>query len=189
MNIPTMTMKKIADAAPHELRKYAADVLNLDLTGSESDAEVLALVQRAQPGNENIFVEQTPVDDEAPLTGSFDTINHEEAGRVTGSLGRSDPRVVINIPFQGEDNIGRADVAVGVNGVIWQIKRNHNVTVPWRVVVALGLTVQDIVRHDMEKDEVIITPTMRFPVTFPEGRPDPAVIEAWMERTAEAFCP
>lgn len=189
MNAPTMQMKKLAEATPHELRAFATTFLNLDLSGSESDAEILAMIQTAQPGNENIFVMEMPASEE-PAFGSFDVIVDEPDGRISGSLGRgTDPRVKINIPFTGEDNIGRADVAVGVNGVIWQIRRGQDVDVPWRVVEALGLTLQDIVRHDMEKDEVIITKAMRFPIQFPEGRPSADVIKAWHEKTDEAFCP
>lgn len=188
MNMPVMQQKAIADAAPHELRAYATTFLNLDLTGSENDVEILAAIQRAQPNIETIFVLEMPQSDE-PAFGTFDAIAEEPSDRIAGSLGRSDPRVVINIPFTGEDTIGRADVPVGVNGVVWGLKRGQNCTVPWRVVEALGLTLQDIVRHDMEKDEVIVTQAMRYPIQFPEGRPSADVIKAWHEATDDAFCP
>lgn len=179
--------KLLADAEPHEIRAFATNFLNLDMTGSENDAEVLAMVERAQPGISLIFVEEKE-EAEGPLTGTYDIIQQDD-GRLTGSLGRGDPRVVINIPFGSEDTIGRADVGVGVNGVVWQLRRGQNIKVPWRVVEALGLTEQDVIRHDMEKDEVIITKAMRFPIQFPEGMPSRETIAEWRERTDDSFCP
>ncbi|WP_375188407.1 hypothetical protein [Sphingobium yanoikuyae] len=187
--------KPIAEAQPHELRAYATNFLNLETTGSETDAEVLALIQRAQPGISMIFVLNAPSADDEPITGSYDVIADEPAAtqeahdRIAGSLGRGDPRVEIFIPMSGEDNIGRADVGVGVNGVIWQLKRGQNIEVPWRVVEALGLTEQDIIRHDMDKDEVIVTKAMRFPIQFPKGMPNPDIIKEWRARTDSSFCP
>lgn len=185
---PTVTQKPIAEAQPHELRSYATNFLNLEMTGSESDADVLALIQRASPGIEQIFIMQMPTGDE-PAAGTFDVAAETPVERMSGSTGRGDPRVTINIPFTGEDNIGRADVGVGVNGVVWQIRRGVDVEVPWRVVEALGLTEQDIIRHDMERDEVLVTKAMRFPINFPRGMPSPEAIRAWRERTDAAFCP
>ena len=186
--------KPIAEAEPYELRAYATNFLNLDLTGRETDAEILAAIQRAQPGIALIFVQEVEQLDDEPATGTFDVIADAPASqvntdRIAGSLGRGDPRVEIFIPMSGEDNIGRADVGVGVNGVIWQLKRGQNIEVPWRVVEALGLTEQDIIRHDMDKDEVIITKAMRFPIQFPKGMPHPDIIKEWRERTDSAFCP
>lgn len=181
--------KKLTDAAPHEVRAYATNFLNLEMTGSESDAEVIALVTRAQPGSDQIFVQ---ADDEAlqdvePL-GQTMTIN--DTSRIAGSTGRGDPRVIINIPVgSGDDVISRSDVGVGVNGVVWQLKRGVDLDVPWRVVVALGLTEQDIVRHDFENDSVIVTRAMRFPVNFPRGAPDRDVIRAWHEATDDLVMP
>jgi hypothetical protein len=185
--------KKITDAKPYEIRAYATNFLNLELSGSESDAEVLAIVQRAQPGSDQIFVmsdEELP-GDPMPL-GHVTTEAPLNTDRIAGSTGRGDPRVVINIPSTGEENVGRADVGVGVNGVVWQLKRNTDIEVPWRVVEALGLTVQDIVRHQPGRDnevEVIVTQAMRFPIQFPQGMPSRQEIEEWHERTDGAFCP
>jgi hypothetical protein len=81
-----------------------------------------------------------------------------------------------------------ADVGVGVNGMVWQLKRDVNLDVPWRVVEALGLTDQDIVRHT-EEGEVVITTSRRVQVQFPLGMPSMDDIKAWRARTDDVFCP
>ncbi len=188
----TIKVMKIADTSPGDRRAYVANVLNLDVTGSETDSQITAMIAAAQPGSDTIFVavdDATAIDAaDAQTDAAAQPVADDSAGRLAGSLGRGDPRVTILIPAT-DDVIGRADVVVGVNGVIWQLKRSVDLDVPWRVVEALGLTVQDIVRHDIEKDEVIITKTPRYTVTYPRGMPPRDLIEAWFERTKNEKLP
>ena len=188
----SISMKPIEEASAYELRAFATNFLNLEMTGSESDVEVKALIQRAQPEAKTIFVNSEEADEAMPL-GQTTTISSDDAyagERQAGSLGKQDPRVIINSPVgSGDDVLSRSDVAVGVNGVVWQIKRGVDVDVPLRVVEALGLTEQDIVRHNFEDDSVIVTKAMRFPINFPKGKPSDEVMKAWHDRVDDLVMP
>jgi hypothetical protein len=175
--------KAIDEASAEERRAYATTFLNLDLVGTESDDDILAKIRAAQPGLATIFVQIEP--EPVPET---ELLPEEQAGRMAGSLGRGDPRAVIFIPnVETDDNTGSADIYVGVNGKGWQLKRGVDLPVPWRVVEALGLTLQDIIRHD-DEGNVIKTAAMRFPVQVMK-RPTDEQIAEWHKRTDDQFCP
>ena len=175
--------KSIAETSPEERRAYATTFLNLDLTGTESDDDILAKITAAQPGLATIFVQVEP----APVPED-ELLPEEQAGRMAGTLGRGDPRAIIFIPnVESDDSTGSADIFVGVNGKGWQLKRGVDLPVPWRVVEALGLTAQDIIRHN-EQGDVIKTTAMRFPVQVLKA-PSAEEIAAWHERTDNQFCP
>lgn len=187
---------EIAEATAHQRLIYAQDILNLELEGNETEEQVLAQIQKAQPGNSKIFVEMAPPENVQDQAAAAAKAAAEEAppaqdGRITGSLGKGDPICTIMIQaMNNEDGSGNDDVAVGVNGRIWQLMRGHDLVVPWRVVAAIGLCEQDLVRHD-EDGTVKITKAMRFPISFPDPSKIPSKEEvlAWEERTNDAFCP
>lgn len=181
---------KLEDASAHQRLTYARDILNLELDTAHTDEQVMGLIRSAQPGNANIFVadEHESVQD---ASGRIDAPMPEIAGnndRVAGSLGKDDPRALIRIPsIETEDGTGGADVAVGVNGRTWQLRRGEDLDVPWRVVEALKLTKEDIVRHDDVGDQTVRT-VDRVPFQILQG-PSAAEIAAWSQRVGNQFCP
>lgn len=172
------------EAKPEQLRDFALKFLNLDLERNATDAEVRSAIEMAQPGVNTIFVEQ----DTAPDIERIEPPEGDAVDRLSGSFGRNDPRAVIRIlEVETEDGTGGHDVPVGVNGRVWQLKRGVDLPVPWRVVEALGLTIQDIVRHS-EDGEVIVRQSARVPITVVQ-RPSEEAIAAWHAETDAQFCP
>jgi hypothetical protein len=155
----------IDHATPEQLRAFATDFLNLEIADDASDEQVSSAIDRAQPGVKTIFVleadEQQPAIGAAPLPEDQDLPPEERrpeeaAGRAQGSLGKDDPRWVINIPIiETEDGSGSRDVMVGVNGRAWQMQRGHDINVPHRVVVALDNAVEQVLRHDPDTGDEI----------------------------------
>lgn len=192
---PTIKPKLIAESTPEERRAYAINFLNLDITPSASDDDVHSAIRQAQPDVTTIFVAVQP---DAPFILGTEPLPdaalapEEQAGRSQGSLGRGDPRAVIFIqPVESADGTGNEDVYVGVNGRGWQLRRGVDLNVPWRVVEALDLTIQDIVRHrddEGHEGEEVVTQAHRFPVTVRKA-PSEEEVAAWHERTDELFCP
>lgn len=190
---------KLEDATAAQRLTYARTFLNLDgIDEAASDEQVISAIRSAQPNSPNIFIEE--VDPEAlqhraqsasPIGMQFSDPEAEADGAtMRGSLGKGDPRATIFIrKVDQADGLGGHDVPVGVNGVIWQLKRNEDLNVPWRVVEALGLTDQDIIRHDADTGDVKVTTSRRIVVEFPYGMPAYDEIKAWRERTDSKFCP
>jgi hypothetical protein len=96
--------KKYEDAQPGQIREYATTFLQLDLKGTESDAEILAAVKRAQPGQEYIFVKFDEPEELQQVGGNVtaadlpDVRFVDDAARGKGTFGRNDPRCQIMIP-------------------------------------------------------------------------------------------
>jgi hypothetical protein len=197
------TPKKIEDASARERLTYARTFLNLDgIDETASDEQVIAAIRGAQPNSPNIFVEELNQEEQDhraqaarqqssgnPMNMQLGVAEEGDGEQQKGSLGKDDPRATIFIrAVDQSDGLGGHDVPVGVNGVIWQLKRNEDLNVPWRVVEALGLTDQDIVRHTEEGD-VTVTTSRRVVVEFPYGMPSYESIKAWREQTDAKFCP
>lgn len=181
----------LADATPDQLRDFATKFLNLPLEDGESDSAILAKIQAAQPGSTLIFVNEpdTPEEAAATETAEVELRPEEQIGRSTGTLGEGDPRAVIFIPIS-EMPGGSGDVFVGVNGRAWQLKRGHDLNVPWRVVVALQNAEATIVEHSQEEGsvgDVIERNALRYPFHFKQ-QPPQADIDAWHERVKDMFC-
>lgn len=168
------------EATPEQLRHYATHFLNLELEPGE---DALAAIERAQPGQTTIFALE-----DAPVIGNVaDAAPDVVEGASMGSLGRDDPKWTVIIPVvESDDNSGKLDVMVGVNGRAWQIRRGVEVTIPHRVKVALDNAESEIVRHD-DAGEVDIRKAKRFPpqvITMPRQEE----IDAWFEKTKDQFC-
>lgn len=179
MAIKTISMD---EATEEQLRAYVTNFLNIEL-GSGDDARTA--IARAQPDATFIFV----LEQEAVVAHAADAPAGEDtgAGGMLGSLGRDDPKWVLNIPIvESDDNSGKNDVLVGVNGRAWQIKRGVDVTVPHRVVIALDNAIADQVRHD-DEGNVSITKAKRFSYQTIE-RPSAAEIAAWDQKVGAEFC-
>jgi hypothetical protein len=185
--------KKYEDAQPGQIREYATTFLQLDLKGTESDAEILAAVKRAQPGQEYIFVKFDEPEELQQVGGNVtaadlpDVRFVDDAARGKGTFGRNDPRCQIMIP-PADTPDGNVDVAVGVNGVVWQLKRGVDLDVPLRVWLALMAAQQELVTHNQETHDTIISTALRFPI-ITNSRPSDAEIEAWKKETETQFCP
>lgn len=188
-----ITPKAYAEATSEERREYARTFLNLPVGASDSDDKIASAIQAAQPGVTQIFVQTPDGGDElaASETNPINLLDEEKTGKISGSLGRGDPRAVIHIPvIETEDGSGSRDVVVGVNGRAWQLKRGHDLPVPWRVVEALDNAVASVVRHSMEEGkegEVIVRDSKRVAFHYVE-KPPQGEIDAWMERTGAEFC-
>tara|TARA_R110000772_G_scaffold263783_1_gene383735 strand:+ start:60 stop:605 length:546 start_codon:yes stop_codon:yes gene_type:complete len=180
----SLEAKEITETTAEQRKTYAAAILNLELEDNATDEQVLAAIQTAQPGVSKIFVEVA----EAPSVQDEVTqdIPAAQGERVAGSHGRGDPMATIMIPKQ-ESAGGKDDVAVSVNGFAWGLKRGVDLTVPWRVVVALGYTEQDLITHTDEGD-VLIDKSQRIPFNLMD-RPSREEIADWFEKTKDAFCP
>lgn len=194
---PSITSKPLDEATPAEQRAYATNFLNLEIHPDASDADVTATIRQANPNVTDIFVMGEVDTAPAPASAFVEGANEvtlkpeEEPGRLAGSLGKGDPRAIIEIAIiESEDEQGGADVFVGVNGRGWQLKRGVPLDVPWRVVEALDLAEQNIVRHRQDEGhegEVIERKAKRFPYIFHE-RPTDAQINDWHKATDHLFC-
>lgn len=198
MSIHSIT---IADATPAQRRQFVTQFLNLDLGADASDDQVLAAIKRAQPNSDVIFALDEPEEEQkpavAPPRSEADPIPEEllrpeeRAGRQAGSLGKDDPRWLINIPIvETEDGSGSRDVILGVNGRGWQLKRGHDINIPHRVKVALDNAVQTIIRHERDGQgdvNEVRHRAKRFPYQVLE-MPTKAEIEAWDKRVGPQFC-
>jgi hypothetical protein len=186
----------MAEATEAQKRTYASQFLNLDLSSAVTEADVDAAIGRAQPNVTMIFVLDAPIaeDEQAEAAALAASPEDKPSGPgMVGSLGRGDPRAVINIPVvDTKDSSGRADVVVGVNGRAWQMQRGVDISIPWRVVEALQNARGERVEHEQNKlnpaevDE-IVTPFQRHAFSFIE-KPSKDEIDAWFERTKDEFC-
>jgi hypothetical protein len=184
----------ITEATPAQLSEYVRTFLNLEVSGHETPEELNAKIDAAQPGATMIFVNEpdTPAQVTAQETaGEVPLRTEEPRGKQAGSLGQGDPRAVIHIPIvDTEDESGKRDVLVGVNGRAWQLKRGHDLTVPWRVVVALQNAVTDVVRHSQAAEtlgDVTVSKAQRVAFNMLE-RPSEAELAEWNERVGQQFC-
>lgn len=185
-NKADISQTTIDEASEAQIRDYLERFLNIDVPEDADHAQLVSLVERAQPNNRLIFVltGQDSLQDEQQPAGPSEDGN---AGAQMGTLGRNDPRWEINIPIvDTEDNSGKNDVLVGVNGRAWQIKRGVDVSVPHRVVEALRNAVADIIRHD-DEGNIQSRRAERFPFHV-VSRPSQDEIDAWLERTGAEFC-
>lgn len=183
----------LEESTPAQRREYARSFLNLPVEDADTNNEISAKIAAAQPGNTNIFVQDadTPADVVATETAQVALSPEEVTGKITGTLGKGDPRAVIHIPaIETEDGSGTRDVFVGVNGRAWQLMRGVDLPVPWRVVEALQNAEADIVRHRSDEGhegEVQVKKAKRMAFHFVE-KPSAAEIDAWLVRTGAEFC-
>lgn len=195
---PQIIPKSLDEATPEERRAYAQNFLNIDIALTANDDEVTAAIRQAQPNSGQIFVMGELDQAEQAGTGAQEAppaeVNlrpEEDAGRMTGTLGKGDPRATIEIQVvETEDGKGGDDVFVGVNGRGWQLKRGVLLDVPWRVVEALDHAEADIIRHSHDEGregEIIKRTAKRFPYIF-HSKPSEQEIADWHERTDAEFC-
>jgi hypothetical protein len=187
----------LSEATLDQKRAFVTQFLNLDIGDDASEAEIDAKIALAQPGSPIIFAEETDETlaaeqaEAAAIVAAPDDSPQAGPGGMVGTLGRGDPRALIEIPVvDTKDGSGTADVNVGVNGRVWQLKRGFELNVPWRVVVALQNAIGNKVQHVDKGNGVvdeIVTPTRRVGFSFLE-KPKAAEIDAWLERSGAEFC-
>lgn len=184
----------ILDATEAQRRSFATDFLGLDLEATDTDEAIFAKIMAATNNNETIYVQpesDTPAHSQAgdPPPLVLGATQPADAQRMQGTLGRDDPKVTIFI--NNEDRNGEIydrDVAVGVNGTVWQLRRNMALTIPFRVFEALKLAVRDSITHNPNTGEEHSTPVNAVPYSV-QSMPSEAEIAAWRERVDSAFCP
>lgn len=179
--------KSLAEATPDEIRYFATSFLGIPTDGLE-DSEVLAKLRAANGNSENIFVregETPPVDQ----TGSPPPAPEESVdGALRGSLGHTDPKVQLTIHAEERDGITTTrHKEVGVNGVVWLLKRGESITIPYRVYEALQNAEREVISHDKDGNP-ISQRAMATPFNV-EVLPPAAEIAAWKARTQDRFVP
>lgn len=184
----------VLDATPAQRRSFATDFLGLDLEATDTDETIFAKIMAATNNGETIYVQ--PEDDSAAHSQAGDPPPRvpgasapADVQRMQGTLGRDDPKVTIFI--NNEDRNGEIydrDVNVGVNGTVWQLKRNMALTIPYRVYEALELAVRDSITHNPNTGEEHSTPVKAIPFNV-QSMPSAAEVAAWRERVDSAFCP
>lgn len=179
--------KTIKEASPAELRAYATTFLGIPIEDGEDDAKVLAKVRAANEG-ETIFVAKA--DEATDQTGSPPPAPEIESNdaKLVGSLGRDDPKVTLTLHAEERDGvIISRHKEVGVNGVVWLLKRGESITIPYRVFLALQNAERHVITHTSEGEQreqkVKNTP---FNIEVPASK---EAIEDWHRRTDSVFVP
>jgi hypothetical protein len=180
--------KNINDASEAELRDYAVQFLGIPVDDEAKPGEVLAKVRAANEG-ETIFVMKAPEEDPAGQTGSPPPKTPENTGGgLVGSLGRDDPKVTITLHAEERDGqVVNRHKEVGVNGVVWLLKRGESITIPYRVFQALENAERHVITHtsDGEVREQVVKNT---PYNV-ERMPPPEQIADWHAKTDQMFVP
>jgi hypothetical protein len=177
----------IDEATPDQVRAYAASFLGIPVD-DVSDGEVMAKVRASIEGT-SIFVATGPVED-ADQTGSkppkVDAAT--QSGGLVGSYGRDDPKVTLTLHAEERDGVVvNRHKEVGVNGVVWLLKRGESITIPYRVYLALKNAERHIITHttDGEQREQVVLNT---PFNI-ERMPPQEEIEQWHKQTDAVFVP
>lgn len=176
--------KKISEATADELRNYALSFLGIDVEG-DTDSQVLAKVKAANEG-ETIFV--STADEPTSQAGSPPPAPADTSRGMVGTTGREDPRVTLVIHAEERDGVvNNRHREVGVNGVVWLLKRGEPIEVPYRVYAALNDAVREVITHDRDGNQrsqmVHNTP---FSV---EKMPSDEEVAAWSARVGHLELP
>lgn len=177
--------KNINEATPEEIRAYAQNFLGIPVADVE-DADVLAKVRAANEGD-TIFVATVPEVVE-PQTGSEPEDVEGRSNALVGSLGRDDPKVTLTLHAEERDGVViNRHKEVGVNGVVWLLKRGESITIPYRVFEALNNAERHVITHTSEgehREQVVKNTPFNI-----ESMPSAAEIADWHKRTDAEFVP
>lgn len=178
--------KNINEATPEEVRAFAKTFLGIPIDDDDNDATVLAKVKAAHEG-ETIFVANEPVATEQ--TGSEPPdVERKGEGALVGGLGRGDPKVQLTLHAEERDGvIISRHKEVGVNGVVWLLKRGESITIPYRVFLALNDAERHVITHTQD-GEVREQVVKNCPFNI-EKMPSQAEIDAWHAATDAVFVP
>ena len=177
----------IDEATPEQVRNYAASFLGIPVD-DVTDGEVLAKVRASIEGSTIFVATET---DEADQTGAEPAKSAEETtvgGGLVGTLGREDPKVTLTLHAEERDGVVvNRHKEVGVNGVVWLLKRGEPITIPYRVYIALRNAERHIITHTPEgevREQVVLNTPFNV-----ERMPPPEQIEAWHRKTDAMFVP
>lgn len=176
----------INEATPEQVRAYASTFLGIP-TEDAADSEILAKV-RASIEGETIFVD-VATDDAPDQTGSAPPKPAEErGGGLVGSLGRNDPKVTLTLHAEERDGVVvNRHKEVGVNGVVWLLKRGESITVPYRVYENLKNAERHVITHTSEgeqREQVVLNTPFNV-----EHMPPQSEIDEWHAKTDAEFVP
>lgn len=179
----TFEEKNIGDATTEEVRDYATTFLGIPTEGITTD-EVLAKVRAATEGD-TIFVRVAP--EPADMAG-VPPPDVEPQSKLQGGLGHSDPKVGIVLHNEERDgNVINRHKEVGVNGVVWLLKRGERIDVPYRVFLALKNAERSVITHNGEGE--VMTQNVKSTPYNIEHMPSAAEIADWEKRTTNQFVP
>ena len=173
------------EATPEQLREYAKSFLG-QIVDNDDDAAVRAKVRAATEG-ETIFV---PADtgEISDQTGTPPPDTEGTGGGLVGTLGRNDPKVTLTLHAEERDGqVVNRHKEVGVNGVVWLLKRGESITIPYRVFLALDAAERHVITHTTEgeqREQVVKNTPFNI-----ERMPPPEEIKAWHEKTDSQFVP
>lgn len=173
-------------ATPEQLRDYAQTFLGIPVQ-DDDDAAVLAKVRAANEGD-TIFVRAEP--EAADQTGAPPPKPAEEihGGGIVGTLGRKDPKVTLTLHAEERDGVViNRHKEVGVNGVVWLLKRGEPITIPYRVFEALENAERHVITHTSE-GEVREQKVKNTPYNIVQ-MPPPEEIAKWHAETDNQFVP
>lgn len=126
----------------------------------------------------------------APLEGgegqSVSTV-HEPQQRLSGGVGKDDPKVVIEIATTQLPG-GQHPVSVAVNGVALVIQRNVKVEIPYRYYLALVNAKNADVSQSDPSQPPVETVSNNYPMTVHE-KPSQGEIDAWHARVDGELLP
>lgn len=177
----------IDDATPEQRRYFAQSFLGVPIDEDASDDEVLAKIRAAHEGD-TIFVPAETGDPVADQTGSPPPDTEKVGGGLVGSLGRDDPKVTLTLHAEERDGqVVNRHKEVGVNGVVWLLKRGETITIPYRVFLALDNAERHVITHTSE-GEVREQRVKNTPFNI-ERMPPAEEIKAWHERVDNEFVP
>lgn len=181
----------IDEATPEQVRGYASTFLGIP-TDDVPDSEVMAKVRASIEGN-TIFVSTdsdgipaSPSQSGSPPPKPKD--GEIGGGGLVGTLGRSDPKVTLTLHAEERDGVVvNRHKEVGVNGVVWLLKRGESITIPYRVYVALKNAERHVITHTSEgeqREQVVLNTPFNV-----ERMPSDEEIKAWHEATDAEFVP
>lgn len=182
-----------AEATDPEIINFA-QILGLDIEPGSDRNIVIASIQTVFPGDAfNVPDAPAPVDmagsapprPEGYTPAAGGGVLRAEDHPANAGATYADPRAVIIIDNAERDGvISKVDVAVGVNGVVWQLKRGVKLDVPFRVVEALNNAVRNSITHN-DEGEVVESETLAYNYR-PLEMPSRDQIAEWHERVDAA---
>jgi hypothetical protein len=184
-----MTVKfesiSIDEATPEQVRAYAANFLGIPVDDVEN-GEVMAKVRASIEGSQIFVATQVETVDQ---TGSPPPpVEENIGGGLVGTLGRGDPKVTLVLHAEERDGVVvNRHKEVGVNGVVWLLKRGEEITIPYRVYVALNNAERHVITHTPEGEvrEQVVLNTPFNVVRMPPAEE----IAAWHAKTDQMFVP
>lgn len=175
--MPKFKTKNINDATPEELRTFAGSFLGIPLDDSDTHTEVLAKVLAAHD-SDTIYISEEPENIDQTGSAPPPVAGQTVGGGLVGSLGRDDPKVTLTLHAEERDGVVvNRHKEVGVNGIVWLLKRGESITIPYRVFGALADAKRHVITHTSEgetREQVVQNTGYNI-----ENMPPPAEVAEW----------